>query len=172
MFAIFMLQQLTKMVLAEEAERIASGGHGAYLADHISRNPLLIVQRLLGHRQPGSAMRCLRYIRETNAGHEGSGGMERPGYLLRGLRRPPHGRGSLMARRGDRKGRTRAQVPEEAAPATGRIGVRVTVSERRGRTARRTLDPAAYRCTTLAAQLADEAVEYMPGRQGAGPGHG
>jgi integrase len=61
-----MLQQLTKMVLAEEAERIASGGHGAYLADHISRNPLLIVQRLLGHRQPGSTMRYLRYIRETN----------------------------------------------------------------------------------------------------------
>ncbi|MFD4862892.1 site-specific integrase [Streptomyces atratus] len=65
-FAIFMLQQLTKMVLAEEVERIASGGHGAYLADHISRNPLLIVQRLLGHRQPGSTMRYLRYIRETN----------------------------------------------------------------------------------------------------------
>ncbi|MFJ5819842.1 site-specific integrase [Streptomyces sp. NPDC093108] len=65
-FAVCMLQQLTQMVLAEEAERIRSGGHGGYLADHISRNPLLIVQRLLGHRQPSSSMRYLRYIRETN----------------------------------------------------------------------------------------------------------
>lgn len=66
-----------------------------------------------------------------------------------------------MARRGDRKGRTRAPVPEPAAPAPGRTGVRVTVSERHGRTSRHTLDPTAYRCTTLAAQLADEAVEYV-----------
>ncbi|RZE59690.1 hypothetical protein C0Q98_14360 [Streptomyces albidoflavus] len=35
------------------------------------------------------------------------------------------------------------------------------MSERHGRTSRHTLDPAAYRCTTLAAQLADEAVEYV-----------
>ncbi|WP_030782122.1 site-specific integrase [Streptomyces sp. NRRL S-920] len=66
-FAIYMLQMLTQLVVQEEAERLREGGHGAFLADHISRNPLLILQRLLGHRSPKSTMRYLRYIRDTNA---------------------------------------------------------------------------------------------------------
>ncbi|MGW7752341.1 recombinase XerD [Streptomyces violaceusniger] len=66
-FAIYMLQMLTLLVMREEAERLREGGHGAFLADHISRNPLLILQGLLGHRSPKSTMRYLRYIRNTNA---------------------------------------------------------------------------------------------------------
>ncbi|MFD3804781.1 site-specific integrase [Streptomyces sp. NPDC058619] len=66
-FAIYMLQMLTQLVVREEAERLREGGHGAFLADHISRNPLLILQGLLGHRDPKSTMRYLRYIRDTNA---------------------------------------------------------------------------------------------------------
>ncbi|MDG5809300.1 site-specific integrase [Streptomyces ossamyceticus] len=65
-FAIYMLQMLTQLVLREESERLAAGGHGAYLADHLSRNPLLILQRLLGHRRPSSTLRYLTYIRTTN----------------------------------------------------------------------------------------------------------
>ncbi|MFJ7060023.1 site-specific integrase [Streptomyces microflavus] len=65
-FAIYMLQMLTQLVLREEAEQMAAGGHGAYLTDHLSRNPLLILQRLLGHRRPGSTLRYLTYIRNTN----------------------------------------------------------------------------------------------------------
>ncbi|MGY0055023.1 hypothetical protein ACWY4P_00250 [Streptomyces sp. LZ34] len=61
-----MLQMLTQLVLREESERLAAGGHGAYLADHLSRNPLLILQRLLGHRRPSSTLRYLTYIRTTN----------------------------------------------------------------------------------------------------------
>jgi hypothetical protein len=52
--------------LREESERLAVGGHGSYLADHLSRNPLLILQRLLGHRRPSSTLRYLTYIRTTN----------------------------------------------------------------------------------------------------------
>jgi integrase len=64
-FAIYMLQQLTQLVLEQEAERRRSG-HAAFLADHINRNPLLVVQRLLGHRSPASTMTYLRYLRDTN----------------------------------------------------------------------------------------------------------
>ncbi|MFD4143081.1 site-specific integrase [Streptomyces sp. NPDC058572] len=65
-FAIYMLQMLTELILREEAENFLSGGHGAHLAMHISRNPLLILQRLLGHRRPESSLRYLTYIRGTN----------------------------------------------------------------------------------------------------------
>ncbi|GGP72278.1 hypothetical protein GCM10010214_53950 [Streptomyces abikoensis] len=65
-FAIFMLQLLTELVAEQEAELRRLGGHTAYLADHISKSPQLTVQRLLGHRQPASTMRYLRYIRKTN----------------------------------------------------------------------------------------------------------
>lgn len=66
-FAIYMLQLLTQLVLREEAERLSNGGPGAFLTDHVSRNPLLILQRLLGHRRVESTMRYLRYLRDTNA---------------------------------------------------------------------------------------------------------
>jgi integrase len=66
-FAVFMLQQLTELVIKSERDQRDAGGHGGYLADHISRNPLLIVQRLLGHRAPSSTMRYLTYLGQTNA---------------------------------------------------------------------------------------------------------
>ncbi|MDQ0951539.1 integrase [Streptomyces phaeochromogenes] len=65
-FAVSMLQLLTELVAEQEAELRRLGGHGAYLADHISKSPQLTVQRLLGHRRPSSTMRYLRYIRKTN----------------------------------------------------------------------------------------------------------
>jgi integrase len=65
-FAVIMLEVLTKMILATIAERIAEGGHDAFLAEHANLNALLIVQRLLGHLHASSTMRYLRYIRRTN----------------------------------------------------------------------------------------------------------
>lgn len=66
-FAVYMLRLLTKLILREEAEEYLAGGHTGYLTDHISRNPLLILQDLLGHRRPSSTLRYLRYMRDTNA---------------------------------------------------------------------------------------------------------
>ncbi|MET8977401.1 recombinase XerD [Streptomyces sp. NPDC004539] len=66
-FAIYMLRLLTKLILQEEAEQYLAGRHNAYLTDHISRNPLLILMRLLGHSGPKSTLRYLTYIRGTNA---------------------------------------------------------------------------------------------------------
>lgn len=66
-FAVYMLRLLTKLILQEEAEKYLAGGHTGYLTDHISRNPLLILQALLGHRSPSSTLRYLRYMRDTNA---------------------------------------------------------------------------------------------------------
>jgi integrase len=62
-----MLQQLTELIIEAERTQRDAGGHGGYLADHIARNPLLIVQRLLGHRAPASTMRYLTYLGQTNA---------------------------------------------------------------------------------------------------------
>jgi integrase len=66
-FAVFMLQQLTELVIGAERTQREAGRHGGYLADHIARNPLLIVQRLLGHRAPASTMRYLTYLGQTSA---------------------------------------------------------------------------------------------------------
>jgi integrase len=66
-FAVFMLQQLTELVIEAERDQRDAGGHGGYLAGHIARNPLLIVQRLLGHRAPSSTMRYLTYLGQTSA---------------------------------------------------------------------------------------------------------
>ncbi|EHR48417.1 site-specific recombinase XerD [Saccharomonospora marina XMU15] len=65
-FSVYMLEQLTQLVIAQETDRRLNGGHNAYLADHICRNPQLILQRLLGHLNPGSTMKYLRYVRNTN----------------------------------------------------------------------------------------------------------
>jgi integrase len=66
-FAVFMLQQLTELVIEAERGQREAGGHCGYLAGHIARNPLLIVQRLLGHRAPSSTMRYLTYLGKTSA---------------------------------------------------------------------------------------------------------
>jgi site-specific recombinase XerC len=65
-FAVFMLAQLTALVAEDETRRREAGGHGGFLADHLARNPLLIVQRLLGHRVPASTMKYLTYLGQTN----------------------------------------------------------------------------------------------------------
>ncbi|MEU2587976.1 hypothetical protein ABZ612_34865 [Streptomyces avermitilis] len=65
-FAVYMLRLLTKLILQEEAEEYLVGRHSGYLTDHISRNPLLMLQDLLGHRRPQSTLRYLRYMRDTN----------------------------------------------------------------------------------------------------------
>ncbi|MBT2545302.1 hypothetical protein J7E99_32545 [Streptomyces sp. ISL-44] len=62
----------------------------------------------------------------------------------------------MMARRGERKTRTRASVPARAEAAPESVGVRVFLEERRGHTTRHSIDPSVYQCTALAAQLADE----------------
>ncbi|MEE1823780.1 site-specific integrase [Streptomyces sp. BE20] len=66
-YAIFMLEQLTELVAARDAEQFRlTGRRPAYAADHMSRNPFLTVMRLLGHRNPGSTMRYLTYRRKSN----------------------------------------------------------------------------------------------------------
>lgn len=63
-----------------------------------------------------------------------------------------------MARRGDRKVRVRVGVPPPRL-ALDHAGIRVVTSERRGRVKRHSINPADYRCTVMAAQLADEWVK-------------
>ncbi|MFH8384716.1 site-specific integrase [Kitasatospora sp. NPDC018058] len=66
-FAVYMLELLTELQRAKDAEEYARSGRVApYAADHIARNPFLTVMRLLGHRSPGSTMRYLTYKRSTN----------------------------------------------------------------------------------------------------------
>jgi integrase len=65
-FAVLMLRELTRLVVERETIRRQAGGHGGYLTEHIAGNPLLIVQRLLGHRQPSSTMRYLSYLDDTD----------------------------------------------------------------------------------------------------------
>ncbi|MFH8873165.1 hypothetical protein [Streptomyces griseus] len=66
-----------------------------------------------------------------------------------------------MPRRGERKVRERSTVPE-AMPRQEpeRIGIRRVAWTRRGVKCFHTVDPAKYRCSTLAAQLADAWVTY------------
>jgi integrase len=59
-FAVYMLQIFTRQLIEE-------GRETAYLSQHVSKNPLLTVQRLLGHRSPASTMKYLRYIEDTDA---------------------------------------------------------------------------------------------------------
>ncbi|MFJ8713902.1 hypothetical protein ACIRD9_12070 [Streptomyces violaceus] len=63
-----------------------------------------------------------------------------------------------MARRGERKVRVRADVPPPR-PTLDHVGTRVVTSERRGRVRHHSINPADYRCSVLAAQLADEWVK-------------
>ena len=53
--------------LAREAERRAGSLGPATLSEHISMNPRLTVQRLLGHSNPATTMIYLRYVEDTDA---------------------------------------------------------------------------------------------------------
>ncbi|MDV9168642.1 site-specific integrase [Streptomyces sp. W16] len=66
-FAVFMLRLLTEQVIEDERRRRAAGGAGAWLMEHVARSPLLILQRQLGHRDPRSTMRYLRYLEDVSA---------------------------------------------------------------------------------------------------------
>ncbi|WP_030782124.1 hypothetical protein [Streptomyces sp. NRRL S-920] len=67
-----------------------------------------------------------------------------------------------MARRGERKVRTRAAAPSPP-PSPGQIGIRSLLVPERGREKTVTLDPGAYRCSVLVAQLADEWLKLARG---------
>jgi integrase len=66
-FAVVLLKSLTDVALAREAERRAGNVGPATLSEHISINPRLTVQRLLGHSNPATTMVYLRYIEDTDA---------------------------------------------------------------------------------------------------------
>lgn len=66
-FAVVLLKALTDIALARESERRAGNLGPATLSEHISINPRLTVQRLLGHSNPSTTMVYLRYIEDTDA---------------------------------------------------------------------------------------------------------
>lgn len=66
-FAVVTLKALTELALAREADRRAGSLGPATLSEHISINPRLTVQRLLGHSNPATTMIYLRYIEDTDA---------------------------------------------------------------------------------------------------------
>lgn len=63
-FAVVLLQNLQRRVL--EHSQIGTLGQGT-ISEHIISNPLLTVQRLLGHASPSTTMIYLRYIEESDA---------------------------------------------------------------------------------------------------------
>lgn len=65
-FAVVLLKSLTDLALAREADRRAGLLGPGTLSEHISVNPRLTVQRLLGHSNPETTMTYLRYIEDTD----------------------------------------------------------------------------------------------------------
>lgn len=65
-FAVVLLKSLTDLALAREADRRAGLIGPGSLSEHISVNPRLTVQRLLGHSSPETTMTYLRYIEDTD----------------------------------------------------------------------------------------------------------
>ncbi|QUW85600.1 hypothetical protein SMIR_41880 (plasmid) [Streptomyces mirabilis] len=66
-----------------------------------------------------------------------------------------------MPRRGERKPRVRSTAPKPMpTQEPDHIGIRTLTRTRRGAKASHMVDPAKYRCSALAAQLADEWIRY------------
>lgn len=65
-FAVVLLKSLTDLALAREADRRAGLIGPGSLSEHISVNPRLTVQRLLGHSSPETTMTYLRYLEDTD----------------------------------------------------------------------------------------------------------
>lgn len=65
-FAVVLLKSLTDLALAREADRRTGLIGPGTLSEHISVNPRLTVQRLLGHSSPETTMTYLRYIEDTD----------------------------------------------------------------------------------------------------------
>lgn len=64
-FAIVVLRTMMLMASSREAARRQGElGHGS-MSDHIVHNPVLAVQRLLGHSSPLTTMTYLRYVEDT-----------------------------------------------------------------------------------------------------------
>ncbi|GAB2835899.1 hypothetical protein GCM10027073_74340 [Streptomyces chlorus] len=76
-----------------------------------------------------------------------------------------------MARRGERKARTRASAPAPK-PQPSKIGVRVWVEEYRGRSKTHSIDPSVYQCRLLVGQLADEWLKITRASSLSGGGTG
>lgn len=66
-FAVVTLKALTDIAIRREAERRAGNLGPSTLSEHISINPRLTVQRLLGHASPETTMIYLRYIEDTDS---------------------------------------------------------------------------------------------------------
>lgn len=64
-FAVVLLRQL--MSLASQRERDRSHIGAGTLTEHMAVNPLLTVQRLLGHSSPATTMVYLRHVEDTDA---------------------------------------------------------------------------------------------------------
>ena len=62
-FAVVLLQSLTKRALENETRR-SKAGTGS-LSEHIIFNPLLTLQRLMGHSSPITTMSYLRYLDDS-----------------------------------------------------------------------------------------------------------
>jgi integrase len=62
-FALQLLKYLQRTRVRQEMERDRARGM-ATLAEHISLNPLLTVQRRLGHKRPSSTYVYLRYLED------------------------------------------------------------------------------------------------------------
>ena len=65
-FAVVLLRSLMDVAFQRETSRRDGGGHGS-LSEHIAVNPLLTLQRLLGHSSPATTMVYLRHVEDTDA---------------------------------------------------------------------------------------------------------
>lgn len=64
-FAVVMLQQATRTAIAGEHDRRDGKLRPGGLSEHIIKNPLLTVQRMLGHSSPQTTLVYLRFIEDT-----------------------------------------------------------------------------------------------------------
>lgn len=65
-FAVVLLRNLMTVAHEREGHRPTRLGHGT-LSEHIALNPLLTLQRLLGHSSPATTMVYLRHVEDTDA---------------------------------------------------------------------------------------------------------
>lgn len=66
-FAVVLLKVLTARALSRENARQAGDFGPSSLSEHLTINPRLTVQRLLGHFNPATTMVYLRYLEDTDA---------------------------------------------------------------------------------------------------------
>lgn len=66
-FAVVMLKALMQLAHTREQDRHRQGRTAGTISEHIALNPLLVVQRLLGHASPETTMIYLRYVEDTEA---------------------------------------------------------------------------------------------------------